>query len=436
LKNTSKNKEISRGSKARPGDITSEGLFPVNARAPRQSRSIETRGRIAAAAIRVLADHGLAGLTHRLVAKEAQVSPALTTYHHATKFDIIAESSNFILLTYLAGLRRVRDRCLAKPSSAQTLGEFSSRLVANVALRHRTSAIAWAEIMLDAARHEETGALARDWFAELLSIWSDIARIKGMDDPREEARGAIDLVIGLYFMTIALGLSEAEVNAVLRDGSNPMLHWRREAPPARAVPKARTGKSERTRDQIVAATIALLVAEGPAAVSFRSVAAAAGLTTSALRYYFEDIGALLAAAQVRLFDDCKARYRAMMQDIGTSDATEKSTAQLTAAIFIREATEFGKSNLANYTVWIEASRRPEIRAMIWNSIADMCAGWNRLLTKLLGRPAPRAALAAQALFIGKLVRILASGSRTACLAQVPDEFARDLSLSRLAAFDG
>jgi len=57
-------------------------------RGSKQERSIARRGRIAEAAIEVLATHGVAGMTHRLVAQRACVSLAATTYYYNTKFDI------------------------------------------------------------------------------------------------------------------------------------------------------------------------------------------------------------------------------------------------------------------------------------------------------------------------------------------------------------
>src|SRR5436305_14948559 len=65
----------------------------------------KTRAAIVAAALRVLRDQGIGSLTHRAVAREAGVSLALTTYHFATKENLIAEALNVAAAETLDGLR-------------------------------------------------------------------------------------------------------------------------------------------------------------------------------------------------------------------------------------------------------------------------------------------------------------------------------------------
>src|SRR3954449_709875 len=65
----------------------------------------QTRSAIVAATLRVLRDEGIGSLTHRAVAREAGVSLALTTYHFATKENLIAEALNVAAAETLDGLR-------------------------------------------------------------------------------------------------------------------------------------------------------------------------------------------------------------------------------------------------------------------------------------------------------------------------------------------
>src|SRR5947209_13031896 len=65
----------------------------------------KTRAAIVAATLRVLRDEGNGWLTHRAVAREAGVSLALTTYHFATKQNLIAEALNVAAAETLDGLR-------------------------------------------------------------------------------------------------------------------------------------------------------------------------------------------------------------------------------------------------------------------------------------------------------------------------------------------
>src|SRR3569833_795187 len=65
----------------------------ANRRGRSQERSLERRTRMACAAIEILASHGVAGLTHRLVAANARVSLAATTYYFSTKYEIVTEAT-------------------------------------------------------------------------------------------------------------------------------------------------------------------------------------------------------------------------------------------------------------------------------------------------------------------------------------------------------
>lgn len=57
---------------------------------PEQSRSIERRTRVLAAAVRVLLESGAAGVTHRRVAEEAESSLGAIRYYFRTRIDLLA----------------------------------------------------------------------------------------------------------------------------------------------------------------------------------------------------------------------------------------------------------------------------------------------------------------------------------------------------------
>ena len=74
--------------------IASPRHVRAQARRVRKPRadSAQTRRAILEATLRILRDHGLAELTHRAVAQEAGVSLALTSYHFASKDNLISEA--------------------------------------------------------------------------------------------------------------------------------------------------------------------------------------------------------------------------------------------------------------------------------------------------------------------------------------------------------
>lgn len=401
---------------------------PSGIKATKQDRSAERQQRIADAAVTVIASHGVAGVTHRLIARQAHVSLAATTYYYETKQDIVADASRQLLAGYSDAFRRFADRNRGQPSGS--FRQFAMKLVTNAAGKHRLGTLAWCEIILDAAQHEETRNLARSWFGNLTAAWLDIATIYKVADPEMVVRSAIDVVVGLLFTVVPLGLSEAQAIAVLHEADDVSAWGHPEggtvAPPQ--SPAARQGgrKAEETRGRILSAAVEVLIAGGPAAVTYRAVAERAGLTPAAPIYHYASIAALLNEAQVRLFEQSKDRYRAVMASANQGAPDLGMLTDLTTTIFLREATEFSAISLANYPVRLEAARDPSLRKIVWATIDDQNRAWRHLLMRFSPNCAPLDPLLLQSLFIGKLVRVLAAGATTVELANIRREFAYDL----------
>src|SRR3954471_2809706 len=116
--------KLASGDRTRPP----RGGQAAAARATRQDGR-QTRAAIVAAALRVLRDQGIGSLTHRAVAREAGVSLALTTYHFATKENLIAEALNVAAAETLDGLREAaaveREGALTPESAADRLSDMT-----------------------------------------------------------------------------------------------------------------------------------------------------------------------------------------------------------------------------------------------------------------------------------------------------------------------
>ena len=394
----------------------------------RQERARKTCVRIAEAAIAVLAKQGLARVTHRSVAAEAGVALAATTYYYATKSDIVRAASAAILQHYVDSFERTAERYRRSSGHSRPFREFIWRQLRNVAVRDRMMMMAWQEISLDAVRGHDSLALMREWHGEIDRLWIKIARAAKTPDPENTARSGVDLILGLLLMVCGLSLTPDEIDAVFVANAEPSRCWARlpAETPHRAAPGRSSRKADGTRERLLDAAIDVLITEGPAAIGYRVIAERAHLTTTAPAYYFPTTAGLLEAAQRKLFEGSKARYRDMMH---TAHSAEANVADLTTAIFIREATEFAQVNLANLAIWVEAGRRRQLAPMVWSAVNDQDMAWRRLLTAARGgRPAqPRDGILAQALFLGKLQRILSTGSDMTALARIRTEFARDLA---------
>ncbi|WP_277349329.1 TetR family transcriptional regulator [Sphingobium sp. TB-6] len=396
-------------------------------RAPAQARSVETRKRIIEGAILVLADRGIAGMTHREIARTAGVSLASTTYHFASKFDILAAASQEMLDEDT--LLLPRDDA-AGPSGKGGTGCPRSWLVEfliKVGREQRVRSACWTEIMLDAPRHPESLALARRWFAAAAKVWSEWAFSSGGDDNELAVRSYGDITVGLLLFVLVLRPTEDDLRAVFDGGEDPLDRWGHGEKASAAKPARLSGKSAVTREAILTATLDELVSKGQTAIGLKAMASKAGLSPSGAFYHFPTTASLIEAAQHRLFENAKDRYRI----VASLERGEESLERLidrTTVIFFREATEYALESLAIYRVWLEASRQPSLQSAIWADIADQHSAWRRLLTPISSSLRPLDPLLSQALFTGKLIRLVASGSRTEDLAHVRREFAHDLTM--------
>lgn len=361
-------------------------------------------------------------MTHRSVANKAGVSLAATTYYYATKNDIIADASRELLDGYVAAFHRFADKHRGN-ANRPTFRDFAFKLVLNAMDKHSVASVAWCEIIANISRQPELGHLARDWFSALHEVWQEIAGVLGADDAEGAVTSAIDTVIGFLFILLPLRLTESEAHSLLFGaGGDPAPHF--PAPPP--VSPAKGKKAAETRERILAAATDILIDEGAEALSFRRVAERAGLTPAAPTYYYPSISTLSNAAQQRLFENSKTRYRSVMSAIDYARLDLDQLVDVTTTIFLREATEFRDLSRASYPVYIQSRRDPVLRAGLWGLDEEQRRRWLQVLATVMPGSSPLYAWIMPALFIGKLIRILSMGGDMELLAKVRTEFAYDL----------
>jgi AcrR family transcriptional regulator len=398
-------------------------------RAGQGGRAARTKAKIADAVITVLAEAGSSRLTHRLVAAAAGVPLAATTYHYATKREMIADASHRLLDGYVRSFQRAAER-RRRGEGTTDLAGFVTKLLTNASGRHRRSALAWCEVILDAARSPEGHALADQWFQKLFEAWSDLARAMYGELGDDAVMSGVDTAIGLLFITLPLELSAAQLAAVFSGGGDPAALWA-PSPPATdsnpPAPERRTRKARDTKARILQGAIDVLIGQGAGAVTYNAVAAASGLTTAAPAYHFGSIDGLLKAAEVELFARSKDRYRDMVTSVPAQGRPLDTLADLTTAVFVREVTQHGRAAIAIYSIGLESSRRLDLRPAVWSVIADQAGAWRRRLEMLSPGANAFDAMRMQAVFIGKQVRVLSTGSPLAQLALVRSAFRSEIA---------
>lgn len=395
-------------------------------------RAQDTRAEIVKATVEVLSSHGVSGLTHRLVAARAGVSTAATTYHFDTKSSMIAEAAAFVVDRSCQALEEARDAHPNKRAQGGAFRQIAFQWLLTAAEQRRVETVAWAEVVLDAARHEENHAKSAAWFDRLTALWRAIGEETGIDNPAAMAVDAVDLVTGLMLTVVSLGLTAHQIKAVLFEDADPLSAW---AVTADAMRQGRAlGALERkgqkaaaTREELLAAAIDILITHGPAALTYRAVAARSGRAAGAPVYYFPTVNSLLETAQAKLFSEKQQRSDVVMKIVERDeDLDAEKIADLLSVVLFRDATEFGNRNLAHYTIWLQGSRQPELRPMIWDAIEDRMRRWRILLARLTRNQRPSDALFGHSLLLGKVIRLLGTGASIRDLAIARAAIAEDL----------
>lgn len=167
----------------------------------------DRRGRIVEAAIRVVARDGIAGVSHRTVAAEADVPLGSTTYHFASLDELL-----------VAALRRADDGFAATVRGSAALTDPDCDLAAELARTvggwlgaDRADAELCYELYLAALRRPALRPVAGEWIERVA-----VALAHRVD--RETARAVAALIDGVCVQVLVTGetYDEAQVREALR----------------------------------------------------------------------------------------------------------------------------------------------------------------------------------------------------------------------------
>lgn len=147
-------------------------------------RDPNRRSAILAATRQVIAEHGTARVTHRLVAAKANVPLGSTTYYFADLDELVTTALDDALARYTEMIQRWRHELTADDDLPSTLTRLAVECLGD-----RTTAITEFDLRLAAVREPKLRPLARAWDSQLYQLLSEHA-------PPDACRAAIDLVNG------------------------------------------------------------------------------------------------------------------------------------------------------------------------------------------------------------------------------------------------
>jgi TetR/AcrR family transcriptional regulator, regulator of biofilm formation and stress response len=113
------------------------------------------------------------------------------------------------------------------------------------------------------------------------------------------------------------------------------------------------------REQILEATLRVIGRSGREAVTHRAVAEEAGVPLGSTTYYFDSRDDLLAQALEHVAGEAVRRYARLAEELRSVTSPEELADGLLSELM--SAAEDRTAYIAEYELWLEAGRRPELR---------------------------------------------------------------------------
>ena len=172
------------------------------------------------AGVAVVAAHGMRGLTHRAVDREAGLAEGSCSAYLRTRLALLTALADYVASEIEESTRALTDRIgahnavlgtgEADPAYAvdQTVAMFVDLLDQPDLIRTLF------ELNLEGGRHQELRAVTAAWSAQLTAIVEDLLRRKGFDDAAERAATLVAAMEGVLLR--AMREEEAHQRAFLR----------------------------------------------------------------------------------------------------------------------------------------------------------------------------------------------------------------------------
>ncbi|KND36574.1 TetR/AcrR family transcriptional regulator [Streptomyces acidiscabies] len=114
------------------------------------------------------------------------------------------------------------------------------------------------------------------------------------------------------------------------------------------------------RDLILAAALDVVAEEGAIRVTYRRIAAAAGVPLGSVTYYFDDLNQLLTEAFTRLAETVSAHYRAQLEAARTAEEARDAVVDIMSGTLWTS----DRDPLLTFELYAFAARAPELRTVL------------------------------------------------------------------------
>jgi TetR/AcrR family transcriptional regulator, regulator of biofilm formation and stress response len=163
----------------------------------RAEASERVRDAIVAATVRIVAADGVAAVTHRRVAAEAGVSLSSTTWHFATKADILIAALRWTASREVARIAAIVDRLGdAGFDAGAWAAELADWVVAEVTT-DRDATVALYRLQIELIGRPEAVEVHREWGRSLLALGEGVLESSTTETPVLDTRLVVSALDGM-----------------------------------------------------------------------------------------------------------------------------------------------------------------------------------------------------------------------------------------------
>jgi TetR/AcrR family transcriptional regulator, regulator of biofilm formation and stress response len=182
----------------------------VAATGPRAEASKQVREAIVAATVRIVAGEGVAAVTHRRVAAEAGVALSSTTWHFATKADILEAALHWTARREVERIAGIADRLGDTGFDASAwAAELADWLIEQVTVE-REIAVALYRLQVELLGSDGARTVHREWGQGLLAVGEPVLEHSSTPTPELDVRLVVAALDGLRMSVLNSGERDIE----------------------------------------------------------------------------------------------------------------------------------------------------------------------------------------------------------------------------------
>jgi TetR/AcrR family transcriptional regulator, regulator of biofilm formation and stress response len=176
----------------------------------RAEASERVRDAIVTATVRIVAREGVAAVTHRRVATEANVSLSSTTWHFATKADILEAALRWTAAREVARIAEIADRLGGSEFDPGAWAEELSDWLLEQVSGEREIAVALYRLQIELLGSPGAREVHREWGRGLLALGEGVLEQSSTLTPELDIRLVVAALDGLRLSVLSEGDGEKD----------------------------------------------------------------------------------------------------------------------------------------------------------------------------------------------------------------------------------